>query len=203
LRINRLPKRLCEALVGVAVQRTVPDAKLWAPTFHQRNGFGPPEPDSLSSLVLQCSPAEMRNAGPSTRVSRAQLAAYRDELTLAPWSGQVRFVLAGLGPGQVPSLYVVSLHDLAHVVDRQKRGTINNETLTELMGTPSRYGYGATARPLEEELIGWIAGQPSADVAVTLPQTDPDANWINKRSYPWFVRPSPIAVSFSVPAAAF
>jgi hypothetical protein len=80
-------------------------------------------------------------------------------------------------PSPTAVRYVVSVHDLAAVVDRQQRGSISTGTLTELMATPSRHGPGASARPLDEELMAWIAVLPDVVVKVGVPEADADAEW--------------------------
>lgn len=207
--VATLPKRLCEALVGAAAQRTLPRATLWAPTFHPRDGFGERRQELLGSLLLQCSPAYLRVSGPSTRVSRAQLAAYRDRRTLAPWKHQVRFVLAGAEaagaqppwtyetPTDRSGLYVIGVDDLAVLVDRQQRGTISADTLAELSMTPSAHVPGLCVRPLEDDLRAGVARHLDARRVEALdPVVEHGAEWPYGRFIWWRFGPSPIAVSF-------
>lgn len=211
MRSSRLPKRLCEALVGAAVQRTVPSAVLWPPpTFRPHDGFGPLQPALQHSLLFQCSPAEIRVAGPSTRVSRAQLDAYRELPRLGVWRRRVRFVLPGidadclgmpLSDYLLPMrfrLYVVGVDDLADVVDRQQRGTINANTLEELTTCLSEHVPGARARPLEEELTAWKVARCDPEELIIEAIPDHQPAW-TRLGFNWLTAPSPIAVALVPP----
>jgi len=69
----RVPKRLVEAWLGVAVSEFAPSATLWASTFRPRDGLGVTPAEGL--LLFQCSPAETRTWGLSTRINRRTLGA--------------------------------------------------------------------------------------------------------------------------------
>lgn len=131
-----IPKRLVEAWVGGMVTTLSPGATLWASTYRMTDGIGmSPEP---GSVLFQCSPAENRVKGISTKVSRSMLGTYLEDPNLALWSRQTWFVLVGASDegsstgGQEPSLWAMSPSELSDVVAMQGRGTISSETLAQL-----------------------------------------------------------------------
>ena len=132
---NWIPKRLVEAWVGALVKTRAPEALLWASTYRTTDGMGlAPQRDSI---LLQCSPAEDRMRGISTRVSRAMLRTYLDDQNLALWGYQTWFVLVGSeddgsSDPSAPFLWGVPPIELAEVVDKQGRGTISAATLDGL-----------------------------------------------------------------------
>lgn len=135
-----IPKRLVEARVGAVVKSVAPMARLWASTYRPSDGIGVPVGRGL--FLLQCSPAEDRVRGISTKVSRAMLAAYLEDPNLASWGKQVLFVLLGHSSNTPiaetppePLLWAVAVPDLVQVVNDQGRGTIGSEALRELIGT--------------------------------------------------------------------
>ena len=133
-----IPKRLVEAWIGGMVSTSSPEAALWASTYRMTDGIGmSPDP---GSLLLQCSPAENRVKGISTKVSRSMLDTYLEDPNLALWGPQTWFVLVGRSDetpasksGPEPLLWAVSPSDLADVVAMQSRGTISAETLVRLV----------------------------------------------------------------------
>jgi hypothetical protein len=123
----RIPKRLVEAWVGAIAVRTLPEAQLWSSTFREVDGVGVPARPDL--LLLQCSAAEDRQGGPSTRVSRATLSFYRENEHLSAWGRNAQFVLVGSSgsPGELlplgsPQLWSVTVADLGQTTDDYGRG---------------------------------------------------------------------------------
>jgi hypothetical protein len=140
----RLPKRLVEAWVGALAAQHA--ARLWAPTLGQLRTFAF-EPHHDSTVLLQCSFADMRASGPSTRVSRAQIAAYLEDPALEGWRESTWFVMVDpdLEPivvGSVvpnvslPNLLAIRLGDVAALISDQGRGTVSADTLRALRGRP-------------------------------------------------------------------
>jgi hypothetical protein len=124
--------------VGAAVKSVSPEASLWASTYRARDGVGVAAGPGL--FLLQCSPAEDRVRGISTKVSRTMLAAYLEDPNLAAWGKRALFVLLGHSAATPsaetlpePLLWTVPAADLAQIVDSQGRGTINSETLLDLV----------------------------------------------------------------------
>jgi hypothetical protein len=198
--INR---RIAEAHVGATVARAAPDAVLWAPWLRDGQGILNADPSVPNLLLVQCSTAEYRNAGPSNRVSRTVLRQYVESPVLTPWKDHLRFVLAGpdadngerpwpfnLG-GDCSGLYSIGVDDLADVVAAQGRGTINTPTLLELAKSTSPRTGAAVVQPFEAELASWPRG------LLPLP---PDP--IELRRVEWaermFVlqRPTPLGIAF-------
>jgi hypothetical protein len=131
-----IPKRLVEAWAGATLKEAIPEASFWASTYRAQDGIGAWPGRGL--LLLQCSPAEDRARGISTRVSRTMLATYLEDPNLASWADRALFVLVGErgldSYAEAPSLWTVAAADLCRVVDGQGRGTINAHTLASLIG---------------------------------------------------------------------
>jgi hypothetical protein len=134
----RVPKRLVEAWTGMVVARSAPTATMWASTFRADDGLGVAPAENL--LLLQCSHAERRSWGLSTRVSRKMLEAYMESPHLRAWGDRAQFVLASVtqtnsdpNRPQEPSLWAVGVQDLTDFTDRQGKGTVNHEGLDELI----------------------------------------------------------------------
>lgn len=160
--VPNIAKRLCEAWVGAAVERVVPQAVLWSPSFRHADGFGS-DAELEGSLLLQCSWAQIRRGGPSTRVSRALVETYAACQPLALRHTAVRFVLVGDGgaPNKFP-LYTVGLTDIDALVSRQVRGTVDAISLIELQALPSVEVEGPAAEPLEVTLATWMERRSAA-----------------------------------------
>lgn len=186
--------------------RFAPDAVLWAPWFRRDLGFVNADLADDNLLLLQCSPAEYRLAGPSTRVPRQLITDYCRSPELAVWRAQTRFVLVGPEadgddgpwPFNLPSdrsgLYTIGVEDLDEIVRTQDRGTINVQTLLALKEVcsptvPDR----PIVCPLEHELTQWPrAAWPR--------HRDPNERLaIRPHPYPgifWMHAPSPIGLAF-------
>lgn len=156
-------KRLCDAQIGATVERVAPQAVLWSPSFRVADGFGV-DADLDGSLILQCSWAELRAHGPSTRISRTLVETYTACVALAPWQAAIRFILVGRAPesaDRVP-LFSVGLLDLQALVQRQGRGTVNAMTLNDLQNQPSLIADRAAAESLDVTLRMWAQRHPPA-----------------------------------------
>jgi hypothetical protein len=155
-----IPRRLFDAWVGATVTATLPAASLWAPTYRRHTGFGiDPQP---CLLLFQCSPAQYRIDGPSTRVSRRLLQIYRSHPALVAWHDRTQFVLADPSPDEygphaystspakrpLPTLWTASVPILADVTDHQDRGTVSAATLRSMASA-------GEAIPLAHTLRTW------------------------------------------------
>lgn len=167
---SRLPKRLIEATFGAVVGQTLPGAVLWASTYRPADGVGvPPSPDRL---LFQCSPADERLHGISTRINRKMLASFTNEQALQAWGQQAQFILVSarddwrdLGERRELELWTISAADLSVFVDERMRGTVDGQDLEQLAAR----GY---ARPLKELLSLFSQGEttlngPSSELAET------------------------------------
>lgn len=199
--INR---RIIEAHVGATVARAAPDAVLWAPWLRDGQGILNADPGVTNLLLVQCSTAEYRMAGPSNRVSRAVLWQYVDNPSLAPWKDRVRFVLAGpeADHGDRPwpfnlgharsGLYSIGVDDLADAVSAQGRGTINTPTLVTLTETNSPRTGQPMALPFETELRTWPRG------ALPSPPEPGDVRPVDFWGRTFYLqRPTPLGIAFA------
>jgi hypothetical protein len=166
----RMPKRLVDAWLGALVARTLPDAVLWASTYRDADGIGIDVRPEL--LLLQCSPADTRDAGPSTRVNRATLSVYAHGEHLWAWGRQAQFVLvgaiptSGARPTAGPELWCIAACDLAEVVESRGRGTIDAVTLENLVSS-------GHARSMPELLRHWVACARSVGPALDARTREP------------------------------
>ena len=192
-----IAKRLCEALVGAAVQKFAPDAELWAPSIRELET----ECDTYRSeeLVLQCSWAEIKRRGPSTRVNRALVDTYRSITARGAWSDRVHFVLVGNCAAGRFDLFLIGLADLIDVVAEQQRGTINADRLHSLRSQPSSHRpSGPCAVPIEAALseleeASWSFG---SGLPVNTHGRRGEGS-VPKRhffSHPFFNRPTPLRI---------
>ncbi len=147
----------------------MPKARLWASTYRPNDGIGVSVEQGL--FLLQCSPAEDRTRGISTKVSRTMLAAYLEDPNLASWGEQAQFVLLGNSAAasiaetpSEPLLWTVAAKDLAHVVDDQGRGTIGSEALGNLINTGIAAELHSFVQQANRDLD---VGRPSPGIPVT------------------------------------
>jgi hypothetical protein len=151
--MQAIAKRLCEAWLGAVLQRVSPEARIWSPRPRRVD-----EPDPItgtpSCLLLQCSWAEYRQHGPSTRISRRQVYSYLDAISAGVSASKVRFVLVDMPETDIGSaaLYTISLQDLLQLVNQRGRGTVDARTLRTLLKQPSFAGQGYMIEPLERTL---------------------------------------------------
>jgi hypothetical protein len=163
----RVPKRLIETRVGSVVSEVMPNAVLWASTFRPADGLGVRPTKEL--LLLQCSPAERRTWGLSTRINRRTLHTYIQSPHLRAWGDHAQFILASY-PEDVagaellvkPVLWAISAQKLADFTDKQGRGTVNQEGLEQLISERS-------ACPLGRFLEQWEAGTPPLQTVGEVP----------------------------------
>lgn len=193
----RVPKRLVEAWTGSIVGRSVPTATLWASTFRASDGLGVAPAENL--LLLQCSPAERRSWGLSTRVSRKMLAAYMESSHLQAWGNRAQFVLASLaqtndetGRCQGPNLWSVTVQDLTDFTDQQGKGTVNQEALDELSSL-------GVAKPLGDLLERWASMGRLAEAFCPIPQREMRSFYGSLWFHPFNLSaPSPLGLALPV-----
>jgi hypothetical protein len=161
--MQAIAKRLCEAWLGATLQRALPAARMWSPRPRLID-----EPDPItgapSSLLLQCSWAEYRQHGPSTRVSRRQVYSYLEAVAAGLDADKVRFVLVDIPRADVNStaLCTISLQDLHKLIDQRQRGTIDARTLRALNGEPSLGGGSCVIEPLERTFKERMVRRPGS-----------------------------------------
>lgn len=162
----RLPKRLIETTLGAVVGQTLPDANLWASTYRPADGVG--VSPSADQLLFQCSPADERMHGISTRVNRKMLASFTDESPLQAWRQHAQFILVSardtwrsLGERRDLELWAISAADLRAFTDDRMRGTVNGQDLEQLATD-------RCALPLEELLCLFSRGEAGLDGPVSL-----------------------------------
>lgn len=165
MRGPRIPKRVVEGWVGAAVQAVGVGAGIWGSTFRRVDGVGIQPTSDL--LLLQCSAAERRTWGLSTRVNRQVLATYMANPSLRSWEEHAQFVLPSVAEGDLTvSLWLISAEALAVFAEKQGRCTINDQALAELVAR------GAASR-LEDILRSWSSRQsvlcPPSEMTDTLP----------------------------------
>lgn len=177
---HRLPKRLVEATLGAVVAKTLPSAILWASTYRPEDGVG--VAPSASRLLLQCSPADERVHGISTRVNRKMLAKFVEQPNLAAWAGHAQFILvsaedlnAVVGERCRLELWAIAALDLHKFVADRGRGTISGEDLSLLRAA-------GHVRPFEDLLKsfsqdGGLPGPPWAETGSTGGRSDREWNW--------------------------
>ena len=183
--------------MGAAVQKFAPEAELWAPSLSELET----EWDTSHSegLVLQCSWAEIRRRGPSTRVNRSLVDTYHSITTRGAWIDRVHFVLVGNCANGRFDLFLIGLADLIDVVAEQQRGTINADTLHSLRSQPSPHRpSGPRAVPIEAALSGlegaswsfrsWLPVNTHGRRGVG---TAPNRHYF---SHPFFNRPTPLRI---------
>ena len=158
-----IPKRLIEAWIGALLSNRSPHASLWASTYRETDGIGfSPEP---GLILIQCSPAEDRVKGISTRVSRSMLYTYLEDPSLAAWGRHAWFVLVGSGGsdfgsggGEQASLWAVPPAELAGVVADQGRGTIGSGALARLVEAGVAVGLDALFQNEKMQLRAAVRG---------------------------------------------
>ncbi len=177
---SRIPKRLVEATLGAVVARALPTAVLWASTYRSEDGVGVPA--SVSRLLLQCSPADERVHGISTRVNRTMLAKFVEQPSLRIWADHAQFILVSardldvaVGERRSLELWAIAATDLYEFAADRDRGTVSYEDLISLMGA-------GHARPLRDLLRsfsqdGGLPRSPHTLTVSTGPRSDREWNW--------------------------
>jgi hypothetical protein len=146
----RLPKRLIEVTFGSVVGQVLPDAVLWASTYRPTDGVG--IRPSANRLLFQCSPADERLKGFSTRINRKMLASFTNQAPLRAWGHHAQFILVSarddwrdIGERRELELWAIAAADLQEFTEDRMRGTVDRRDLEHLAAA----GY---ARPLRELL---------------------------------------------------
>jgi hypothetical protein len=163
---TRLPKRLVEATLGAVVAQTLPGAVIWASTYRPEDGVG--VSPSADRLLFQCSPADERLHGLSTRVNRKMLARFAADPPLEAWRGHAQFILVAarddwkdLGERRDLGLWAISAACLGVFTDERMRGTVDSQDLKQLAAE-------GHARRLEE-LLG-LFSQGKAELQPPIPE---------------------------------
>lgn len=193
----RLPKRLIEATFGAVVGSTLPGAVLWASTYRPADGVGvSPSPDRL---LFQCSPADERLHGISTRINRKMLASFINEPALQAWGQHAQFILVSVrddwrdpGDRRELELWTISAADLSAFTAERARGTVNGQDLEQLASM-------GCVRPLKEFLSLFSQGEatltgPSSELAQA--RLGSERGW--DRGFSWgfgLNSPTPVAIA--------
>lgn len=200
----RLPKRLIEVTFGSVVERVLPDAVLWASTYRPTDGVG--IRPSANRLLFQCSPADERLKGISTRINRKMLASFTNEAPLRAWGHHAQFILVSardewrdIGERRELELWAIAAADLQEFTEDRMRGTVDRRDLEHLAAA----GY---ARPLRELLT--LFARKAATPVHLRPESDeidsgPPSKW--EGSFYWgfgMNSPTPVAVALDWPEEA-
>jgi hypothetical protein len=177
---SRLPKRLVEAALGAAVAKALPTAILWASTYRPEDGVG--VPPSADRLLLQCSPADERVHGISTRVNRKMLAKFIEQPSLRAWADHAQFILvsaedldAAVGERCRLELWAITATDLHGFVDDRGRGTVSAYDLDFLKVSGYARPFGDLLRSFSQD--GGLPGSPRAWTISPGGRSDREWNW--------------------------
>lgn len=181
-------------MVGASVQQCAPQSRLWAPSYRELEDVA--NARLPLDLVLQCSWAESRRKGPSTRINRDLVDTYYFVARQSDSLSSIRFVLLGEERSRL-TLFSIGIGDLQELVDAQRRGTVGADTLHTLRHQPSgTRPWEPCAETLHKTLLqleheGSQLGSSSDDVGRLT--TPPNQHSTFSRRF--FNRPTPLAVA--------